>query len=285
MPISPLVSAGWLAQRLHTSHVKVVDASWYMPAAKRDTKGEFAQCHIPTAVFFDIDAHSDHSTDLPHMLPTSEQFSAAVGALGIGNEDTVIVYDTAGLFSAARVWWMFRYFGHESVAVLDGGFPQWLRENHPVAEGEANPTPTRFSTRPQLQYVRDKQALLSNIKDKTSHVLDARSAERFAGTAAEPRAGLRCGHIPGSDSLPFTVCLNEDGMLKSPTALKQLLTSAGVSYERPVVSSCGSGVTACVLDLALEITGHTNHAVYDGAWAEWGADASLPIATGMASAA
>lgn len=254
--------------------MKTVDASWYMPATARNAAAEYRAAHIPHAVFFDIDAHSNHHTDLPHMLPTAETFAQAMGSLGISNQDFVVVYDGAGLFSAARLWWMLRVFGHKNVAVLDGGLPKWQAEGHAVEAGDVSPSPAHFTAALNASLICDKAAILDNLRQPTAQIFDARSAERFNGTAAEPRAGLRSGHIPHSGNIPFSCLLNADGTLKPLGALQSLLAPAA---GKPVISSCGSGVTACIIDLALEYIGHRNHAVYDGAWAEWGADPLCPI--------
>ena len=200
---SPLVTPEWLARNLTRRDVRIVDGSWHMPQLKRDPRAEFAAAHIPGAVFFDIDAIADHSTSLPHMLPTAETFAAAVGALGIGTGDRVVVYDVRGVVSAARVWWTFRAFGHDAVAVLDGGLKKWRAEGRPVERGEPAPAPRAFAARPRPELVRDLEAVRANIGSRAAQVLDARSAGRFAGTEPEPRAGLRAGHIPGSLNLPY----------------------------------------------------------------------------------
>lgn len=264
---APLVSTDWLAA--HLDAVKVIDASWHMPAARRDAQAEYLAAHIPSAVFFDIDHHSDTSSDLPHMLPTAEGFAEAVSAMGISNDDAVVVYDTSGLFSAARLWWMFRVFGHDNVAVLDGGLPKWLAERRPTESSLPQPSPRKFHARLQPQLLRHKADMLANLETRHAQVLDARGAERFAGSAPEPRAGLRSGHIPHSVNLPFPSVLQADGTMRPVEELREMFT--GIE-KRPVIASCGSGVTACILDLALEVVGHRDHAVYDGSWAEWGQD-------------
>lgn len=269
---APLVSTGWLAG--HLAQVKVVDASWHMPAARRDAQAEYAAAHIPGAAFFDIDAHSDHDSSLPHMLPSPETFARVVGELGIGNGDAVVVYDANGLFSAARLWWMFRVFGHDAVAVLDGGLPKWLAESRLVESSFPSPAPAAFHARYRPELVRDRQAVRANLDTGHAQVLDARGAERYAGHAPEPRAGLRSGHIPGSVNLPFASLLNGDGTMKPEAELRALLAAA---VDCPVISSCGSGVTACIIDLALERIGHRDHAVYDGSWAEWGGNPDCPV--------
>lgn len=250
-----------------------------MPAARRDPLANFCAAHIPGAVFFDIDAHSDSFSPLPHMLPAPHAFAQAVGALGIGNADAVVVYDTTGLFSAARLWWMFRAFGHSNVAVLDGGLPKWKAEGRPTESDAPAPTPAVFHAQPVPALLCDRDGMLANLQSGEALVLDARGAERFAGSAPEPRAGLRAGHIPQSRNLPFASLLNADGTMKSEAELAALLAPA---VGRPVISSCGSGVTACIIDLALERIGHRHHAIYDGSWAEWGADPACPVHTGSA---
>lgn len=265
---APLVSPDWLASHSGAHDLRIVDASWHMPNMQRDAAAEFQEQHIPGAVFFDLDGCCATDTPLPHMLPAAETFAATMGRLGIGNNHAVVVYDTAGLFSAARLWWMLRVFGHEKVAVLDGGLPKWRADGHPVAHGEANPNPAHFTATLNSQLLCHKTDVLANLTSQHAVVLDARGAPRFAGTAPEPRAGLRSGHIPHSHNVPFSILLNDDGTMKSQIALQEILSPA---HGKPVISSCGSGVTACIIDLALEVIGNKNHAVYDGSWAEWGA--------------
>jgi len=277
--MDPLVTTDWLAKHLTDPDVRVVDGTWHMPQAKRDPRAEFEAVHIPGAVFFDIDAIADRTTTLPHMLPSPEAFGAAVGALGIGNGQRVVVYDVRGVVSAARVWWTFRAFGHDAVAVLDGCLRKWRAEGRPVQSGSAAPAHRAFAARLRPELVRDIEAMRANVLSRAAQVLDARSAGRFAGTEPEPRAGLRGGHIPGSLNLPYETLYRADGTLKAPDELRRAITAAGVDVSRPVVTSCGSGVTASVLALALYLVGRPDAAVYDGSWSEWGSRADTPVET------
>ncbi|HEX2436785.1 MAG TPA: 3-mercaptopyruvate sulfurtransferase [Methylomirabilota bacterium] len=279
MSLDPVVTTEWLAAHLRETDLRVVDGSWHMPHLNRDPRAEFEAAHVPGAVFFDIDTIADRSTNLPHMLPSAEHFAAAVGALGIGSGDRVIVYDVRGVVSAARVWWTFRAFGHDGVAVLDGGLKKWRAEGRAVESGPARPTPRVFTARRRPELVRDLEAIRANIGSHAAQVLDARSAGRFAGTEPEPRAGLRGGHIPGSLNLPYETLYRPDGTLKSPADLGRAVAASGVDLAKPVVTTCGSGVTASVLALALYVLGRRNVAVYDGSWSEWGARADTPIET------
>jgi thiosulfate/3-mercaptopyruvate sulfurtransferase len=278
-----LVSTDWLAQHLGAPGVAIVDASWHLPTVNRNGAEEFANAHIPGAVFFDIDAIADHSTDLPHMLPDPVAFASAVRKLGIGDGMKVVVYDSLGLFSAPRVWWTFRAFGKRDVAVLDGGLPKWIAEGRPVAEGEAIPQPRHFTAR--LDH-----ALVASLDDmraasaRTSapggpQIIDARSAPRFRGDELEPRPGLRSGHIPGARNLPWGNLVS-DGRLKPQAELEAAFAAAGYDPARPVVTTCGSGVTASILALGLAVIGRDAVPVYDGSWSEWGMRPELPIAQG-----
>ena len=267
---SALVTTEWLAKHLGDPDLRVVDGSWHMPQAKRDPACEFQDAHLPGAVFFDIDRIADTASGLPHMLPSPEVFAHAIGALGIGDGDRVVIYDSRGVVSAARVWWTLRVFGHDAVAVLDGGLPKWRAEGRPVASGAATPTPRQFTPRFRPELVRDVSQLKTNVVSRREQVLDARSRGRFAGTEPEPRAGLRGGHIPGSLNLPYDELHAADGTLRPVAELQRAFTESGVDLRRPVVTTCGSGITASVLALGLHQVGCTDAAVYDGSWTEWG---------------
>jgi thiosulfate/3-mercaptopyruvate sulfurtransferase len=277
-----LVSTAWLADRLSTPGLQVVDASWYLPTSGRDARAEYLAGHLPGAVFFDLDAISDPGSPLPHMLPPPRQFAEQVGALGIGDQDEVVVYDGSGAnLSAARVWWMFRAFGHERVAVLDGGLPKWRTEGRPVEPGTVLPPTARFTPRVVATgVVRDLASVRGALLSGEAQVVDMRSAGRFAGTEPEPRPGLRGGHIPGSRSLPYTELVGADGTLLPPDALRRRIAAAGVDPARPIVATCGSGVSACALIHALHSLGHRQASLYDGAWAEWGARDDTPVERG-----
>ena len=272
-----LVTTGWLAAHLGKRNVRVVDGSWHMPHLKRNPRAEFAQAHIPGAVFFDIDAIADTRSPLPHMLPDARTFAARVGALGIGRRDRVVVYDTRGVVSAARVWWTFRVFGHDAVAVLDGGLPKWRAEGRAVASGLPAPRVRTFTARLRKRLVRDLAQIRANIKTRREQVLDARSHGRFTATEPEPRPGLRGGHIPGSLNLPYDQLYRPDGTLLRREDLGAAFAKAGIDLTKPVATTCGSGVTAAVLALALHLVGHDRVALYDGSWTEWGGRADTPV--------
>lgn len=278
---SCLVSTDWLARHLDAPDVKVVDGSWHLPDAGRDPKAEFRDAQIPGAVFFDIDEISDTKSPLPHMAPSAEKFAARVRKLGLGDGNRIVIYDTAGLFSAARVWWLFRLMGHKDVAVLDGGLPKWKAEGRPLDDLPRAPRERHFTPRRDSTLIRDVTEVARAVKLGDAQVVDARSAARFAGEMPEPREGLRAGHIPGSRNVPYTDLLDH-GVMKQPEALHAVFEAAGVDMARPVVTSCGSGVTAAILALALYRIGHRDWAVYDGSWSEWGAFDELPVATGTA---
>jgi len=274
-----LVSTEWLAQHLRDPTVVPVYSSYYLPAQKIDGHAEYRSGHIPGAVLFDVEAISDHSTDLPHMLPGPAQFGAAVGALGIGDGDTVVVYDSLGLFSAARVWWTFRIFGAKSVYILDGGLPKWKSEGRPLESGEIKRAPKKFDAEMDVAAV----ALLDDVRmalaGEDVQIVDARSAERFAGRAPEPRPGLRSGHMPRSFNVPYERLI-ENGRLVSRDRIAAAFASAGVDLDKPIITSCGSGVTAAILTLALQSLGKEPKGLYDGSWAEWGSRPDLPIERG-----
>jgi thiosulfate/3-mercaptopyruvate sulfurtransferase len=270
-----------LARELDAPDLVIIDASWHMPSEGRDAHAEYLAEHIPGALFFDIDEIADTKSDLPHMLPPPEKFSSRMRSMGIGDGSRIVVYDSLGLFSAARVWWTCRVMGVDDVSVLNGGLPKWKREGRPLENGPPRSRTARhFTARRNADLVRDASDIKAVLKDRSAELVDARAADRFAGKAPEPRPGLRSGHIPGAHNLPFGKLLNKDGTLKSPADIEKLFGEAGVDLSKPVVASCGSGITASVLALALAQIGHRKSAVYDGSWSEWGADQSLPIETG-----
>jgi len=278
-----LVSTEWLANHLHAPDVRVVDGSYYLPQEGLDPRTEYEVQHIPGAVFFDIDEIADTANPLPHMLPPPEKFSSRVRKLGLGDGVRIVVYDQRGIMSAPRVWWTFRFFGHEDVAVLDGGLPKWSHEGRPVEEGPVRVGERHFTPRVQSLMARDREQLLANLQGRREQVLDARSSGRFAGNDPEPRAGLRGGHIPGSLSLPFTDLLErETQTMLPPEQLRARFTAAGVDMRQPVVTTCGSGITAGVLALGLHLAGHDDVALYDGSWADWGRPGDTPVKTGPA---
>ncbi len=273
---SPLVSAEWLRDAFERSDVVVLDASWHMPATRRDGATEFELGHIPGAAFFSIDGIADPDSTLPHMVPTAEAFAAAVGALGVGAGDHVVCYATEGIGTAPRAWWMFRLFGHERVSVLDGGLPAWTAGGGTLDKGPARPRPRAFQATFNPARIRDLAAVRANLEAATELVVDARSVGRFAGTETEPRPGLRGGHIPESVNLPYQTLLDGPRML-APEVLRARLEAAGVAGDRPPVFTCGSGVSACTLALGLTLTGRDDWAVYDGSWSEWGGREDVPV--------
>jgi len=273
-----LVSTEWLADHLDAPDIRIVDGSFFLPAQKRDPKAGFANQHIPGAVFFDIDEIADTESDLPHMLPSPEKFAARVRKLGLGDGNRIVVYDQLVLMSAARVWWMFRVFGHKDVAVLDGGLPKWIAEGRPTEDRAPQPRERHFTARYNNLMVRDLAQMKGNLTSKREQVVDARSAGRFDGSEKEPRPGLRSGHIPGSRNVPFTDLLDPKTKTLLPApVLADRFRRAGVDLSKPVVTSCGSGVTAAVLALGLHLIGHPDVALYDGSWSEWGRPGDTPV--------
>ena len=280
-PKTWLIEADELERELDAPDFVIIDATWYMPGEDKDARADYLAEHIPGAIFFDINEIADNASALPHMLPSPEKFSSRMQAMGIGDGQRIVVYDRAGMFSAPRVWWMFRVMGVEDVSVLNGGLPKWRAEGRPLMTAEPSQRTRRhFTARCNHDLVRDVDDLKALVNDKSAVIVDARSPERFAGSAPEPREGLRAGHISGAHNIPFGKVLNADGTLRSTAELNTLFEAAGVDPHKPVVASCGSGITACVLALALSEIGHRRTSVYDGSWAEWGADDSLPIETG-----
>ncbi len=279
----PLVSTDWLAARLDDPKVRIVDASFKMPGVLPLPGDDYLKAHIPGAVFFDVDAVSDHTNPLPHMFPGADQFGRDVGALGIGNGDAVVVYDAGGWVAGPRVWWMFLSFGHGNVRVLDGGLKKWIAEGRPVESGPVATKPTTFKAAFDAGRVRTIQQMVANLTGKDEQVIDARASDRFAGGVPEPRPGLRTGHIPGSRNVPYAELFDaKTGAMKPLDELRRAFTGAGVDINRPIVTSCGSGVSALVLTLALYRLGVRGSALYDGSWAEWGLPDGPPVATGPA---
>ncbi len=275
-----LVSTDWLAAHLKDPDLRILDASWYMPQEARDGRTEYDAAHIPGARFFDIDDIADHRSELPHMVPPVEKFMSRLRAMGVGDGHQVVVYDASGIRSAARVWWLFRLMGQTNVAVLDGGLPKWQSEGRPIEDLPPIVRDRHMTVRYQNHLVRDVTQVSAAAKLRDHEIIDARAPERFRGEVDEPRPGLRAGRIPGSRNVPFTTLLNANGTMKSPDDCRAIFEAAGVDLSKPAITSCGSGVTACVLALALDRVGKSDYAVYDGSWAEWGAFATLPVATG-----
>lgn len=275
-----LVSTEWLATHLSDPDLRVLDASWYMPATGRDARAEYEEAHIPGARFFDIDEVSDHRSALPHMAPPVEKFMSRMRAIGVGDGHQVVVYDGMGLFSAARVWWLFRLMGKMDVAVLDGGFPKWQAEGRSVEDLPPVLRERHMTAQRQPHLVKDVSQVAAAIKLRDWQILDARSPSRFRGDDPEPREGLRAGHMPGAINLHYAELLNADGTLKRGDALRAAFEGAGVDLQRQVITTCGSGVTAAILSLGLEILGHRDHALYDGSWSEWGLFPDLKVEQG-----
>ena len=276
-----IVSTTWLSDHLGSPDIAIVDASWHLPTANRDARREFLSAHIAGAQFFDIDELSDTTSPLPHMLPSPEKFSSRMRKMGIGDGKRIVAYDTTGLFSAARAWWMFKVFGHDDVAVLDGGLKKWIAEGRAVEDGPApKPQERHFTARFRGSMVRDMREVTAALRTGSAQIADARSGTRFRGEEVEPRPGVRAGHMPGARNVHYASLLNADGTLKPPEGIRQAFEAAGIDLSKPVITSCGSGVTAAILTLGLTLLGVRDQALYDGSWTEWGGAVDTPVATG-----
>ncbi len=275
-----LVSTTWLAAHLNDPDLRLIDASWYLPSMNRNGRAEYNAAHIAGARFFDIEEISDSRSTLPHMAPPPEKFISKMRAMGVGDGHQVVIYDGIGLFSAPRVWWTFRLMGKTDVAVLDGGFPKWVAEGRPTEDMPTIVRDRHMTVSRQNHLVKDVTQVAHAAKLGHAEIIDARPSARFRGEAPEPRAGLRLGHIPGAKNLPYSMLLNEGGTMKDPSALRAAFAEAGVDLTKPAITSCGSGVTAAILSLALERIGHRDHSLYDGSWAEWGMYDDLDVAKG-----
>ncbi len=273
------VSTQWLTDHLDHADISIVDASWYLPTMNRNGKSEYEDGHIPGAIFFDIDAIADKTTSLPHMMPRPDDFAQAVGAMGISDQDHIIVYDGAGLFAAARVWWTFTTMGAQRVSILEGGAPRWKAEARAWTNAKSNPLPKTFKTNLDAAAIADLEAIKTALKTKTAQIVDARPADRFRGEAPEPRPGLKSGHMPGSFNVQFGDVV-ANGTLKNESDLRAAFKNAGVDIDQPIITSCGSGVSAAILALALQSIGKPIHALYDGSWAEWGAREECEVVKG-----
>ena len=273
--MNELVTTQWLA--VHLRDVCVVDANWYMPDDPRNAELDYLAGHIPGAVYFDIDAIADRSSDLPHMMPSPAQFARQVGALGIGSDSSVVVYDHTGLFSAPRVWWMFKAMGHDKVAVLDGGLPKWRADGHAAEAGRVTPRPAVFAPSPRPQMARHFPDVMAIVGNRSAQIIDARSAGRFNAEEPEPRAGVRGGHMPGAVNVPWRSVVTAQGTLKPDDELSAIFARSGVDVRQPIVTTCGSGISAAILTLALNRIGASKVALYDGSWTEWGAHPEAPV--------
>jgi thiosulfate/3-mercaptopyruvate sulfurtransferase len=276
---APLVSTEWLASRINAPDVRVADASWYLPHMNRDPRAEYAAAHIPRALFFDIDDLSDEKNPLPHMLAPAPKFASRMRRLGLGDGNLIVVYDSAGVYSSPRAWWMLRAMGHADVVVLDGGLPKWRREGRALEDMSAQPFARHFTARPNNALVRDFRQMSANLDGHAAQVIDARGIARFKAIEPEPRAGVRGGHIPGSLNVPYTELTDEGGTLKSPEELRKVFAAHRVDLARPTITTCGSGITAAIVMLALDVAGAREVALYDGSWAEWGTS-DAPVETG-----
>lgn len=276
-PQSPIVSTDWLFEHLNSPDVHIVDASWYMPNSGINPKTEYEKCHIPNAVFFDIDEICETNTSLPHMAPSPEKFSSRARSLGMGDGIRIVIYDQQGIFSAPRVWWMFRLMGHEDVVILDGGLKKWLSENKPVEDMLPIRRERHFSVKYRNDLIKDFTQVLNACENKKAYIFDARSANRFLGREQEPRAGLNSGHIPNSINFHYASFINENGTLKSKKEIENIFNAHNLDLKKPIILSCGTGITACIIGLALARIGHYHAAVYDGSWTEWGSRDDAPI--------